>query len=497
MLDRDGADQDRIAGRTGNGFQERTAMASKEKLQAFVDGFWDDEILPTIQDYIRVPNVSPVFDPDWEQNGHMEKAHELAKRWVETHKPEGSTLHVGRLPGRTPLLLLEVPGKSDRTVVMYGHLDKQPEMTGWRDGLGPWEPVMEGEKLYGRGGADDGYAVFASVCALHALRAQNLDHARVVAIIEFSEESGSPDLPAYVDHFEELLGQPELVVCLDSGAGNYDQFWSTISLRGLVGGKLKVQVLQEGVHSGDASGIVPSSFRLFRPLLDRLEDAATGRVLPDALRVDIPAQRVEQARRVAEVLKDGVYSKFPWMSGMRPVEEDPTELILNRTWRPQLEITGQDGIPPVQKAGNVLRPYTTLNLSLRLPPTLATEKAKAVVKELLEKDPPYGAHVSVEFNEPAQGWSAPELSPWLGQAIGEASETFYGKPAMHMGEGGSIPFMGMLGEKFPSAQFVITGVLGPQSNAHGPNEFLHVGYAKKLTACTAHILGKHLESSGR
>ena len=379
---------------------------------------------------------------------------------------------------------------------MYGHLDKQPEMTGWRDGLGPWNPVLDGEKLYGRGGADDGYAVFASVCALHALRDQNLDHARVVAVIEFSEESGSPDLPPYVQHFEELLGQPDLVVCLDSGAGNYDQFWSTTSLRGLVGGTLKVQVLQEGVHSGDASGIVPSSFRILRPLLDRLEDAATGEIRPDALRVEIPQQRIGQAHRVAEVLKDEVFSKFPWAEGMRRVEGDLSELILNRTWRPQLEITGQDGIPPVQKAGNVLRAYTTLNLSLRLPPTLATEKAQAVVKKLLEKDPPYGAKVTVEFSEPAQGWNAPELSPWLDQAIDEASKSFYGKPALNMGEGGSIPFMGMLGEKFPKAQFVVTGVLGPQSNAHGPNEFLHVGYAKKLTACAAHIVGKHLESSG-
>ena len=288
-------------------------MASQEKLQAFVDGFWDDEILPTIQDYIRVPNVSPVFDPDWEKNGHMDKALELARSagWRRIN-PKARRFMLGGCPVAPRSCCLEVPGKSDRTVVMYGHLDKQPEMTGWRDGLGPWDPVLDGEKLYGRGGADDGYAVFASVCALQALRDQNLDHARVVAIIEFSEESGSPDLPSYVEHFEELLGQPELVVCLDSGAGNYDQFWSTTSLRGLVGGTLKVQVLREGVHSGDASGIVPSSFRLLRPLLDRLEDAATGRILPDALRVDIPAQRVEQARRVAEVLKDEVHSKFPW-----------------------------------------------------------------------------------------------------------------------------------------------------------------------------------------
>jgi acetylornithine deacetylase/succinyl-diaminopimelate desuccinylase-like protein len=472
-------------------------MTSHDKTQSFVNGFWDDEILPTIQDYIRVPNVSPLFDADWEKHGHMEKALQLVKGWVEAHKPEGSTLHVGRLPNRTPLLILEVPGKTEQTVLMYGHLDKQPEMTGWRDGLGPWVPVIEGEKLYGRGGADDGYAIFASVCALRALRDQDVDHARVVVLIEFSEESGSPDLPPYVGHFEELLGQPELVVCLDSGAGNYDQFWSTTSLRGLVGGTLKVEVLQEGVHSGDASGIVPSSFRILRPLLDRLEDAATGKIRPDALRVSIPKQRLEQARRVATVLKDEVHSKFPWVEGMQPVEEDTTELILNRTWQPQLEITGQDGIPTLEKAGNVLRPFTTLNLSLRLPPTLSTAKAQAVVKELLEKDPPYGAKVAVDFHEPAGGWNAPELAPWLDEAINEASETFFGKPALHMGEGGSIPFMGMLGEKFPKAQFVITGVLGPKSNAHGPNEFLHVDYAKKLTGSVAHILEKHLERSGR
>ena len=475
-------------------------MASQEKIKSFVDGFWDGEILPAIQDYIRVPNVSPHFDPEWDKNGHMEKALELAKSWVEKHKPEGSELHVGWLPGRTPLLLLDVPSRpanSDKTVLMYGHLDKQPEMTGWRDGLGPWSPVLDGDKLYGRGGADDGYAVFASICALQALREQNIGHARVVVVIEFSEESGSPDLPPYVEHFETLIGQPELVICLDSGAGNYDQFWSTTSLRGLIGGTLKVQVLEEGVHSGDASGIVPSSFRLLRPLLDRLEDAATGEIQPEALRVEIPEQRLEQARRVAGVLKDEVYSKFPWVSGMQPVAKETTELILNRTWRPELEITGQDGMPAIQNAGNVLRPYTTLNLSLRLPPTLATGKAQAVVKELLEKDPPYGANVSVDFHEPAQGWSAPELAPWLGEAIDEASQTYYGKPALHMGEGGSIPFMSMLGEKFPKAQFVITGVLGPKSNAHGPNEFLHVAYAKKLTGCVAHILGKHLEHSGR
>jgi acetylornithine deacetylase/succinyl-diaminopimelate desuccinylase-like protein len=466
-------------------------MASLEKTQAFVNRYWEEQIVPTIEEYIRIPNVSPQFDRDWQKNGHTENALLLAKAWLEAHMPEGATLHVGRLENRTPLLLIDVPGNSDSTVLMYGHLDKQPEMVGWREGLGAWKPVREGDKLYGRGGADDGYAAFASICAIAALEDQGVPHARIVVMIEFSEESGSPDLPAYVEHFAERIGKPDLVVCLDSGAGNYEQLWSTSSLRGVVGGELRVDVLKEGVHSGDASGVVPSSFRILRQLLSRLESDVTGEILPRGLHVEIPAARIEQAGRVAEVLGEETHSKFPWVPGMGPVTQDPAELILNRTWRPQLAVTGQEGMPAIQDAGNVMRASTTLNLSLRIPPTLAPAQAQAAVKELLTADPPYGARVTVEFHEPAQGWNAPALAHWLGETLDEASQAFYGKPALHMGEGGSIPFMGMLGEKFPEAQFVITGVLGPQSNAHGPNEFLHIAYAKKLTACVSHVLEKH------
>ena len=466
-------------------------MTDQQQTKQFADAFWEETIVPTITDYIRIPNVSSMFDPNWQENGHVERALELVQSWLDDHKSDDTTLHVGRLDGRTPLLLLDVPGKSDDTILMYGHLDKQPEMTGWRDGLGAWKPVRDGDKLYGRGGADDGYAVFASICSLLALRKQGIGHARVVILIEFSEESGSPDLPAYVEHFAKEIGTPSLIVCLDSGAGNYEQLWSTTSLRGLIGATLRVDVLDEGVHSGDASGIVVSSFRILRQLISRLEDETSGKILPDELSVDIPEQRRAQTGKVAEVLSDEVVSKFPWCGDMRAVGNDPTELILNRTWRPALAVTGQEGMPALKDAGNVLRPYTTLNLSLRIPPTLDPNRARSVLEELLTKDPPYGAKVTLDFHEPAPGWNAPKLAPWLGEALDEASLAFYGKPALHMGEGGSIPFMGMLGEKFPEAQFVVTGVLGPQSNAHGPNEFLHIDYAKKLTACVAHVIEKH------
>jgi len=474
-------------------------MANTDKIKSFVDNFWEREIVPIMMDYIKIPNVSPMFDHDWEKHEHMNRALTLVKSWIEAHSLPGACLHVGRLEGRTPLLLLEVPGKAttDQTVLMYGHLDKQPEMIGWRDGLGAWQPVREGDKLYGRGGADDGYAVFASICALKAMQEMGLEHARVVLLIEFSEESGSPDLPSYVEHLAKPIGRPDLVICLDSGAGNYEQLWSTTSLRGLVSVQLRVDVLEEGVHSGDASGIVPSSFRILRQLVSRLEDETTGTIRPEEFYVAIPDERRQQAVKVADVLGNEVFSKFPWKSGMQPVAADPTELILNRTWRPALAITGQDGIPALKDGGNVMRSHTTLNLSLRLPPTLTPAKAQGVLKKVLTKDPPYGAKVSLNFQGLAQGWEAPQLSPWLSETLDEASHLFYGKPALHMGEGGSIPFMSMLGEKFPGAQFVVTGVLGPQSNAHGPNEFLHIGYAKKLTSAVIHVLKQHLTHQKR
>ena len=460
---------------------------------AFVDAFWDDTIVPTITEYIRIPNKSPSFDADWEANGHMEDALQLALRWLEQHPVHGMEITVGRIPGRTPLILVDVPatGDSDATILMYGHLDKQPEMTGWREDLGPWIPKYEDGKLYGRGGADDGYALFASVGALLALAEQGVPHARAVIMIEFSEESGSPDLPAYVDHFKDQIGTPDLVVCLDSGAGNYEQMWSTTSLRGLIGGTLDVHVLKQGVHSGDASGVVPSSFRVARHLLSRLEDPETGRVLLESLWAEIPEDRVRQAERAGESLGQGVHQRFPWAGNMGPTDTDPAQCVLNRTWRPALSITGIDGVPATGSAGNVLRPHTKLKLSLRLPPTVDAHGAAGVLTGLFTNDVPYAADVRCDFTDAASGWNAPPLASWLETTLDEASETYYGKPCLHMGEGGSIPFMGMLNAKFPEAQFVVTGVLGPESNAHGPNEFLHVPYAKKLTACICHVLAVH------
>ena len=465
-------------------------MSVSDESVKWVEQQFEESIVPTLMRYIEIPNQSPAFDAGWKQAGHMDRAVELLADWARAALPEGATLEVVRLGERTPVIFMELPGTGD-TVLLYGHLDKQPEMTGWREGLGPWQPVLEGDKLYGRGGADDGYAIFASLTALAALRRDNVPHARAVVLIEACEESGSYDLPAYIEHLAPRIGEPSLVVCLDSGCANYDQLWSTTSLRGIVVGTLDVSLLSEGVHSGDASGVVASSFRVARRLLDRLEDADTGDIELAELQVAIPPERAEQARRAAEVLGDEVWSKFPLQPGTQAVKGDNAELILNRTWRSALAITGADGLPTIANGGNVMRPVTRLKLSLRVPPRLDAKQAGASVKSLLEKDPPYGAQVRFESGGSANGWDAPALAPWLAVALESASKRYFGKPAMYLGEGGSIPFMGMLGEKFPNAQFCITGVLGPGSNAHGPNEFLHLPTARKLTLCVADVLAAH------
>jgi acetylornithine deacetylase/succinyl-diaminopimelate desuccinylase-like protein len=465
------------------------------RITRFIGDLWDAEIVPQLMDYIRIPNKSPMFDKDWVAHGYMDAAVKLMETWARTKLPSlpGATLEVVRLEGRTPLIYIEVPGQNDDTVVLYGHLDKQPEMTGWSEGLGPWTPLLKGDKLYGRGGADDGYAIFGSLAALLALQEQGIPHARCVIMIEACEESGSYDLPYYVDHLAARIGNPSLVVCLDSGCGNYDQLWLTTSLRGMTGGELTVQVLEEGVHSGDASGVVPSSFRILRELLSRLEDPQTGHIKPKELYAEIPPQRIEQAKAASGILGKEIYNKFPFVEGMHPVTDDLAELVLNRTWRPQLAVTGVDGMPPLESAGNVLRPKTAVKLSLRVPPTLDGAKAGEFVKQLLEKDPPYGAKVTFKLEKDGSGWNAPQLSPWLEKAVAEASEQYFGKPSAYMGEGGSIPFMGMLGAKFPQAQFLITGVLGPHSNAHGPNEFIHIPTGKKVSMVVADVVARHFE----
>jgi acetylornithine deacetylase/succinyl-diaminopimelate desuccinylase-like protein len=461
-----------------------------EQSLAFVQSRWRDEVLPTLTRYVEIPAKSPAFDPEWAKHGHIDRAVALVEEWCRQRPIEGLSVETVRLPGRTPLILIESPGASGETILLYGHCDKQPEMTGWADGLGPWKPVRRDNRLYGRGVQDDGYAVFCALTAIEAVERAGVPHARCVVLIEASEESGSGDLPVYMESLAGRLGEPDLVICLDSGCGNYEQLWGTTSLRGLVNGVLTVEVLREGVHSGAASGIVPSSFRIARQLLSRLEDERTGAITRD-FHVEIPPARKDEARAVARVMGPEIAGRYPVVDGMRYVQDDPVALLLANTWEPALAVTGAAGLPALADGGNVLRPFTALKLSLRIPPALDAARAARRLAEILEADPPYGARVRFEASTPSPGWDAPVTERWLLDAIHAASHRHFGQPAMFTGLGGSIPFMAMLGERFPRAQFFITGTGGPGSNAHGPNEFLDLPYAERLTACVADVIAAH------
>lgn len=463
---------------------------------------WNDSIQERICEIVRIPSQSPLFDPECLTNGLQEKVLDIALKWIEQQGVKGLTVRVETAEGRTPLLFIDIPSTdgTDKTVIVYSHLDKQPPMLPWAEGLDPYTPVIRAStdhkgnactKLYGRAGADDSYGVFATISAVKAVQAQGLPHGRVVGLIEFCEESGSFDLPHYLNKLKPELGNPDLLICLDSGCGDFERLWMTTSLRGMAAGVLTVQVSTEGVHSGMGSGIIPSSFRIARQLLDRIEDAKTGEILVPSLYVEIPQDQLDYAKSTVQILGDEIVQAYPFVDGCKPISDNVLELYLNRSWRPTLSYTGIGDIPSLQAAGNVLRPKTSFNLSFRLPPTANATDIATDLKKTLEENPPYGAKVTFECNKFAKGFYCPPFESWLSQTFNESSQALWSKEAAFESCGGSIPFLNILQEMFPSIQFCVAGILGPHTNAHGPNEFLHVEYTQNLMAAVAGIFAAH------
>ncbi|MFE3515197.1 M20/M25/M40 family metallo-hydrolase [Streptomyces sp. NPDC059166] len=457
---------------------------------AFCRDLWNDSLLAELSAFIEVPALSPAYDDDWEQRGLLDRTATDLARWARSTPVKGLTAEVLREPGRTPVVYVDIPGTGEGTALFYGHLDKQPGGTGWSDGHGPWTPVFDGTRLYGRGGADDGYAAYAALAAVLAVDDQSVPRPRCVGVFETGEESGSPDLDHWLDVLSPRIGSVDLLMCLDSGAGDYDRLWLVTSLRGHCSGRLDIQVLDDGAHSGDAGGVVPSSFRVLRMLLERLEDSGSGRLLPPSFGVAIPPERRAQAEEAGAVLGQRVAERFSWHGSAGPVVDDPAELLLNRAWRPSLAITGAEGLPPIAEAGNVLRPHTGVKLSLRLPPTVSSKAAVRELQALLEADPPYGTRVRFTPDTVlADGWNARTMRPWLHDALDQASRDHYDGARLAMiGQGGTIPLMGILQQRYPDAQVLACGVQGPGTNAHGPNESLHLPYTHRLTASLASVL---------
>jgi acetylornithine deacetylase/succinyl-diaminopimelate desuccinylase-like protein len=466
-----------------------TSSLNIEKTISFIETQFTNDALPALQEYITIDNLSPSFDKEWATNGKLEKAAEFLLKWASSQNIKGFKGEVMKDQGLTPIIFIEIEGEvNGKSAFMYGHFDKQPHFTGWSEGLGPLLPVIRGDLLYGRGGADDGYAIFSSVLAVKNLQDQGIPHGRVVILIEGSEESGSIHLMTYVNKLKDRIGQPNLCICLDSGCLNYDQLWLTTSLRGVVNIDLTVQVLNEAIHSGEGTGIAVDSFMIVRNLLDRIEDSSSGKVI-DEFQVEIPKNRIEECRKVAAIEGDKVWAKVKFAENVRPMTSDNTEILLNNTWRPTVAIVGASGLPEHSTAGNVLRASTTVRVSMRLPPTYDSQKAAKRLVEILEANPPFNCKVTAKLGGAGAGWNSNDLSQQIQASLKRSADRVFGREIMSFGMGGSIPFIKQLGDNFPNSDFLVLGLLGPGSNAHSINECLNIPYCKKLTVVVSHTLG--------
>ncbi len=454
-----------------------------DRLMTRADELWEESIIPSLSELIKIEALSPSFEPEWKAKGELEEAIELFTKWVIDQQLEGMKYKIHRIGDRTPVLLVTVEGTGPGEVIFYSHLDKQPSRPDlWSDELHPLKAVRREPWLYGRGALDDGYGGYVCVTALKMLQEQGVPYPRSHFLIETCEESGSYDLLPYLDSLTEELGKPDLIVVLDSGGPDYEHIWVTEALRGLVAGNLSVKVSNEGVHSGMSGGVIPSSFRIQRMLLDRVEDSRTGKILVPEMHVNITDKVRKEAEKLGVLLGDEIWSQLPVVDSLRPQNEGVAEILLDMNWRPAMSVIGADGIPPTQTAGNVLRTHTDLKLSFRIPPGVPSEKIDFILKKTLESDPPYGSEVEYIPDAAADGFHAPAMDGKIADALSSASKHISGYPPMTTWVGGTIPFMAMMQKKYPTAQFFCTGTGGPGNNAHGPDEKLHIPSSKRLTA---------------
>jgi len=468
-----------------------SAQLNVEETRKNVDQFWDSWYVPGLSDFIRVPNLTPMVDPDFLTNGHNEKAMELVDNYINKLEIKGINKKIFQPEGMTPLIIYVVDkteGASDTQIMAYGHLDKQPWMEGWGEGLHPTTPVIRGDYLYGRGGGDDGYAPFSTMLAIKNAQMQGVKHPRIALVLETEEESGSPNLIPLLKIAKDYIGEPDFLLCLDSGAFDYGQLWLTSSLRGVTLCDVTVKAAKGGYHSGEVGGIVPETFRVMRHLLNRLDDSETGDVMKE-LETELPAYALPEAKKMAELMKTDLAEKYKMEEGVEFVSKDMEKMYLDNTWKANLSITGAGGLPQYQKAGNVVRASTSLRLSMRLPPNMDAKKANMHVKEKLTTNVPHNCKVEIHGDHNGNGWCMKDPEPWFHEAMNNASKNFYdGKEYGSYGMGGSIPFLAQLGGLYPNTFIVALGLLGPQSNAHAPNECINLAYAKKLTQCMSHII---------
>jgi len=444
-----------------------------------------------LMNLVRVPNLSPDYDKEFLTNGLIMKAIDVTKAWMETQGIKGLQSTVYHDPGRWPLLRVDIPAFNggSRHILCYGHLDKMPHLdaAGWSEGLSATNPVIRGPKVYGRGTNDDGYNSFLVITALRYLEEHNLPHPKITILLETGEESSDEEITRYLHDLHDSIGDVDLICILDAESQDYETVWMCKSLRGVVAGVLSVKHLAVPCHSGMATGLVPSTFRIARELISRIENEKTGEILFPEAHVEIPQNRIDQCNAIAAHLGQGSVEIVTLLPGAKYLSEDFGQLLLNKAWKPGLAVTGQRGLPIVEEGSNVIRPETALKLSLRIPPGVDAEKCQAAMKKILEADPPYGATVEFKPLGAGCGWYGKDFDPLLDAAIKKATKAAFGAEPLYYGEGGSIPLCNTFQELWGKAQIIVTGCAGPDAKPHGYDESLDLPYTGKFTAVVASI----------
>ena len=469
-----------------------------ELLKKYVDKQFTLNILPNLMNFIRIPNLSPLFDPNWKTNGYLFKAANLIVSYAKSLNIKNAEINLLQDSGHTPMVFIEIPAsrKNDnRTVIFYGHYDKQPYGTGWDKDKSPTNPVIVDGRLYGRGSADDGYASFSILTAIKTCQEFNCLMPRICCLFEGAEESTDADLKYYFDKLIPILGDNVVAfIPLDSGCPDYDRLWMANSLRGIVDIDVNIQTLDQESHYGpEASGIIAENLFLMRKIYDGLVDSTNGEFKLEEFKIaedKIPAIVMEQMQKEIEIVGDNFIKNIPLYEGVSPLKTDVKELMINNRWKPSCFILGIDNCPKTEDRGFGVSSGINVRMSIRIPPTVDKNKAIEALKKALSDNIYFGAQVKLGYLDYGEGVLLANMSNKVKNILNKASLEFFGNESVFTGVGGSIPFIGYFQSKYPNTDIICTGIVGSDSHEHGPNENLNIEACKKMVCVLCYFLSK-------
>lgn len=429
--------------------------------------------LTTLAELVAIPSVSwDSFDPaEGVRCAQAVKDYAAQLEFFESIEILTASLPSGTEQGR-PAVLARRPARNGApTVLLYAHSDVQPPGDSQEWQTDPFVATRIGDRIFGRGAADDKAGIVSHVESIRALlKLQPDTNLGFVLFVEGEEEAGSPSFEAFLETYKEQL-KADVIIVADSTNYTAETPALTVSLRGNVTINVTVRTLDHALHSGMFGGAVPDAFLAFNSVISSCYAEDGSCVIPGIQGYDMKTPPYTEAQVRAE---SGV---------LENVQLIGRGTILNRLWNePTLTVTGMD-IPPVSEASNTLLPSVRARLSLRIPPNVDATVAAENIIQFLHEHVPFGAELTCDDVNVGQGYQVADDE--ASEQVREAMALAWSAKVVDIGVGGSIPFIASFAEAFPAASVLVTGVEDPDSRAHSPNESLHVGaFEKAIVAQT-------------